>query len=215
MITPNLVASILCGGMLLTALLMVSRMRLFTLVTLFRLQAVFLALYALIVALLHEEVSLIVVSVSVLFIKVFVIPRSIVHVAHEGGASQRLEAYLRPTLMTFLGVVFTLVAFASAHAALPGSESAVAVSVAAALISLGLFMLISRKGMFGQAFGFLVMENGIFTLGLALSGGMPFFVEIGILFDVMVLLILVTMLMRRAQEEHRSLTTDYLRHLID
>ncbi len=45
--SPAIILSFLVGGMLLTALLMVSRMRLASLVGLFRIQAILLGLYAL------------------------------------------------------------------------------------------------------------------------------------------------------------------------
>lgn len=211
----TLVIALLNGGMLVLGILIASRMRLASLAALFRLQALLLAGYALEVAIAYREWQLIAIAVSILLVKVFLIPRFIVRVSHEAGAAQRLEAYLKPTTMLFGAMGVSALALLAVHFLFPAAIATFAVMTAWSLIAIGLFMLISRKGMFGQAFGFLVMENGVFTFGLALSGGMPFFVEIGILFDVLVLFILVAVLIRRAQEENRSVTTDYLRELVD
>jgi len=44
--------------------------------------------------------------------------------------------------------------------------------------------MMSRMSALAQIIGLLVMENGLFMLASTVSGGMPFFVEIAIFFDV-------------------------------
>jgi hydrogenase-4 component E len=51
---------------------------------------------------------------------------------------------------------------------------------------IGLFIMIFRMKALSQVIGFLVMENGLFLVASAVSGGMPFFVEIAIFMDVFV-----------------------------
>jgi hydrogenase-4 component E len=51
-------------------------------------------------------------------------------------------------------------------------------------------MIFHRKAL-TQIIGLLVMENGLFLAASAVSGGMPFFVEIAIFFDVFVCVIIL------------------------
>jgi hydrogenase-4 component E len=51
--------------------------------------------------------------------------------------------------------------------------------------------MISRITALAQIIGLLVMENGLFLLASAVSGGMPFFVEIAIFFDVFVSVVIM------------------------
>lgn len=213
--SPAIILSFLVGGMLLTALLMVSRMRLASLVGLFRIQAILLGLYALDIAVRLNEVHLLIVATLVIILKAILIPTLFLHIARTTGASQRLEAYLRPTTLSFVGAVLVLGAFLAAQAALWGGTNYLIVGVSFSMVILGLLLLITRKDLFGQGMGFLVMENGIFVFGLALTGGTPFFVEIGVMFDLLALFVLMMGLVRRVHGEYASLTTDYLRELID
>jgi hydrogenase-4 component E len=63
----------------------------------------------------------------------------------------------------------------------PGAERA-----AVALVMLGILVAAVRRAVVLQAAGFLVAENGIFLAGLAVHGGMPEMVELGLLFDLVV-----------------------------
>jgi len=200
---------------LLTALLMVSRMRLASLVGLFRIQAFLLGFYALDLGIRLGELHLFIIAGLVLVLKAVVIPTLFLYVARSTGAVQRLESYLRPTTLSFIGTLLVLGAFLLARAALWGGTNYLIVGVSFSLVILGLLLLITRKDLFGQGMGFLVMENGIFVFGLALTGGTPFFVEIGVMFDLLALFVLMIGLVRRVHGEYSSVTTDYLRELID
>jgi hydrogenase-4 component E len=83
------------------------------------------------------------------------------------------------------------------------------------MMLLGLLALVTRKGMYGQIIGFLLMENGIFTFGLTLTGGMPLLVELGVFFDVTIGSVLMAALSYRVQKEHDTVVTDRLSELVD
>lgn len=202
-------------GMLLSSLLLVGRMRLQSFLAMFRLQSLFLSIYAFSLAYLGNEPSLMLMAILVFAVKVVLVPHLLLRAARRSGASLRLSAFLRPAALLFMGALITLFSFTVAGKLLPLSGFASFVGASAlSLLLLGLFLLISRKDLFGGSIGFLVMENGIFIFGLALVGGMPFFVEIGILFDVMVSFVLMLALTFRVQREHASVETEKLSELV-
>jgi hydrogenase-4 component E len=49
----------------------------------------------------------------------------------------------------------------------------------------GMLMIVRRKKLITHIMGFLVIENGIFLLSLAIGSEMPFIVNVGILLDLM------------------------------
>ncbi len=212
--TASALTASLLGAMLVASLLMTSRMRLTSLVALLRAQSGFLGLYALVLAYAGGAIHLAIIALLVLALKAVVIPEFLLRIARGSGVSERLEAYARPTTLSFAGLCVVGLAFVATNQLLPdGNYFAAASSLS--LVMLGFLLLVSRKDMFGQAIGFLGMENGIFIFGLALTGGMPLLVELSALFDLLILFILVSALVRRAQLEHSSVGTDLLRTLID
>ncbi len=214
MISIAAVTAVFSAAILVTTLILASRMRLPSLVALFRAQSFFLALFALTIGYLKGEIDLFLIGVLIVIVKVILIPSFIRYIAQRGNVNQRLVAYVRPTSMTFGVLVMTGLAFAAASNYLPGGDT-IALGTSLSLLLTGVLLLVARADMFGQAIGFLVMESGIFILGFAITGGMPLLVEIGILLDLMVFFVLVLLLTRRAQAEHASLGTEHLRELID
>ncbi|TSC85522.1 MAG: hydrogenase-4 component E [Parcubacteria group bacterium Gr01-1014_8] len=202
-------------GMLLLSLIMVSRMRLSSLVGIFRYQSALLAIYAVILAISHDEPELLAVALFIALVKVVLIPAFLIRVAKQNGVSERLDSYLRPTTSTSVGLVAILLAFAGAEATFATSAGLIIVACVFALILTGLILLITRKDMFGQGIGFLVMENGIYAFGLALAGGMPIFVELAVLFNLLALTVLMVLLFRVAQKVHSSVSTEHFKRLID
>lgn len=214
MISVPAITAVFSATIIVTTLVLVSRMRLPSLVALFRVQSFFLALFSLTVGSLEGEVSLIVIGALVLTVKVILIPEFLLHIARQGNVSQRLTAYVRPTFLTFAAITLTALSFIASERYLPDVDR-ISLGTSFSLLLSGALLLVSRADMFGQAIGFLVMESGIFILGLAMTGGMPLLVEIGVLLDLMVFFILVLLLTRRAQTEHASVGTEHLRELID
>ena len=216
MITLSLLtSSILPIGMLILALLLVSRMRLASMVRIFQLQSLLLAGYAIALAFLINEQQLILVGALVLVVKAVIIPLFLMRVARNSGVTERLSSYVRPTTLTFLGAMLALGAFTLAYSIPALANEFVIVGVSFSLMLLGILSLVARRDMFGQGIGFLVMESGVFTFGLALTHGMPLLVELGALADVLTLFVLIGLLVHRAQGEHSSTATDYLRILTD
>lgn len=189
-------------------------MRLFSLITWFRMQSLFLALFTVALALVLDDSALYISAFLVLVVKVIAVPYFLSHAATRPRVSQRLESYARPAVLSFLSAALIAGAFWAARVyAFPKAEYII-VATSFSLVLIGFLLLITRKDLFGQGTGFLTLENGIFTFGLALVHGMPLLLEIGILFDVLIGFVLMMALVYRAQHEHDSVSTDRMRDLV-
>lgn len=83
------------------------------------------------------------------------------------------------------------------------------------LVCLGIAIVATRRPALVQVLGILVAENGVYLLALAVAGGLPFVIELGVLFD---LVLVVTVAAAFAQRIHGTLgsgDTDLLRELRD
>jgi hydrogenase-4 component E len=82
------------------------------------------------------------------------------------------------------------------------------------LVSIGLFIMISRKKALMQMLGILIMENGLFLGAISLTYGMPLLVELGIFFDVLIGVLIMGILIFRINKTFESIDTDVLKTLI-
>jgi hydrogenase-4 component E len=94
------------------------------------------------------------------------------------------ERFALPRLVLAVAAVVLAAALTPAF----GLESRAAGQAAAALVVLGIAIAALRRPVVFQALGFLVAENGAYLAGLAVAGGLPGAVELGLAFDVLVVL---------------------------
>ncbi|RPJ47575.1 MAG: hydrogenase [Candidatus Latescibacterota bacterium] len=97
---------------------------------------------------------------------------------------------------------------------LPGSTgSQFLIAVSLYTIMVGLFMIVARRMAITQVLGYLVMENGIYTFGLAFAEKEPLLVEMGILLDVFVAVFVMGIMIYNINREFDHIDTDRLSEL--
>ncbi len=79
----------------------------------------------------------------------------------------------------------------------------------------GLFLMVTRRKAITQSLAYLVMENGVYGVGVSLSLDFPFIVELGILLDVFVGVFLMGNLLFHLDREFEHLDTDKMTELSD
>jgi hydrogenase-4 component E len=199
---------------MLSAFLMGSRTRLHSLIALFRLQSLLMAATLVAAVVLLNQPDLLPMAILIFALKVVLIPVLLTRVARKTNISGRLPTFLRPTTMSFVAALAVgLACFLALR--FPFEGKTFLVCAALMLLLIGFELLIVHKNLFGQGIGFLVLENGISFLSFALGSGMPFFVEIGVLFDLLALMVLATALIARAHLLHHSVATEYMETLKD
>lgn len=86
-------------------------------------------------------------------------------------------------------------------------------SVALSSILLGCFFMISRPSVISQLIGVVAMENGLFLCALAITGGMPLIIELGIFFDILVGALVMAIITYQINGTFASINTKLLNKL--
>ena len=99
---------------------------------------------------------------------------------------------------------------------LPGEHvSSLLMPAAFFTMMVGLFLIVSRKKALTQVLGYLVIENGIYTIGMALAQEQPLLIEMGILLDVFVAVFVMGITLFRIGREFDNIDTDLMATLKD
>ncbi len=88
------------------------------------------------------------------------------------------------------------------------------VTALAALFT-GLYFIISRKKIITHVMGFLIIENGVFVLSLAVGTQMPMLVNIGILLDIFASVLILGIFVNKIGDVLKKQDVDQLRNLKD
>lgn len=86
---------------------------------------------------------------------------------------------------------------------------------AVALLALGVAIAVLRRATIFQALGFLVAENGLYLAALGASGGLPAVIEVGLVFDLVVVVAIAAMFSARIHEQLGTSDTGLLGELRD
>lgn len=105
----------------------------------------------------------------------------------------------------------------TAAAALPplGIASGAAENGAVALLALGIATAAMRRPALLQILGVLVAENGVYLLAIAVPGGLPAVIELGVLLDLLLVVAVSVAFAGKIHERVGSGDTDLLRRLRD
>src|SRR5258705_13766159 len=81
------------------------------------------------------------------------------------------------------------------------------------VISIGLFMIISRRSALMQVIGYLMLENGIFVFGVITVVETPLLVELGVLLDAFVAVFVMGIAIFHINREFGSMEVDQMSEL--
>jgi len=82
-----------------------------------------------------------------------------------------------------------------------------------AIIAIGLTIMMTRRLAVGLIVGFLVLDNGIFVYGFTQTPGMPFLIELGVLFDLFLGVLLAGFVLFRIRRSFEHLDVSEMREL--
>ncbi|WP_194904037.1 hypothetical protein [Catenulispora rubra] len=119
------------------------------------------------------------------------------------------------SLLSAAALVLLAYAVAQPLARLEGSVGARALPVGLASVLIGLFMLVARRKALSQVAGFLLLDNGITAVAFLAAAGVPLLVEIGISFDLLLVVLVLRVLTVRMQSAFGATDLDDLRELHD
>jgi hydrogenase-4 component E len=175
-------------GVLASTYLMVIAKRTPALIRSFRYQSLFLFLATLLLAVRERQIDLYVVAGLLFVLKVSLIPLFLYRIINRIKANGDLGLFINAQLSLLWALVFTYLSWVfTVYWIAPADRSlSILLCVAFFVVLAGIFLMIFRMTALAQIIGLLVMENGLFLLASSVSGGMPFFVEIAIFFDVFV-----------------------------
>jgi len=194
-------AHLLAGGLVLVSFMLLYQNRLYSLLNVFALQAVVLALSVAWQAYVQGAPHLYVTAAIAIIFKAMVIPIALHRIIARLGIHREVEIVgsLGPTMILGMGLValsMVVMLRVTADADPLGRED---LAFALSVVMLGLLMMVTRRNAVSQVVGFMSLENGLI---LAATGakGMPLVVEISVAFSVLVAFIVIGVFLFRIRE---------------
>jgi hydrogenase-4 component E len=160
-------------------------------------------------------VNLVFIATETLLFKAFVVPALLRNIIKKTGIA-KVHANALPGIYSImfvsLGIVLSIAISFSLH-----EKMAMGIYFTTAIFAVftGLFLIISHKKIFSHLIGFLVLENAVFLLSLAVGNEMPMLINIGILLDIFASVLILGIFMMRIGSRLQDIEADSLGQLRD
>jgi len=201
--------------LILTNLMLLGSSRMGSCIRLVAVQGVVLGLLPLLI-LEHMQLSrALFLSLAAVGLKGVVFPWLLSRALREAGVRREVEPIVSYAMSLLFGLVALGLSFwLGAHLRLPSTMmGSLVIPSALFMILVGFFLIISRRKALNQVLGYLVLENGAYTLGLVLVGEINFLVELGVLLDVFVAVFVMGIAIYHMNREFDHIDVDRLDQL--
>jgi len=155
------------------------------------------------------------VLLETIVFKALVIPLFLNYVMKKNKISRDAEPFLPNfiSLIIITGIIIGMFILSGAIA--DSTVSKIYFVVALSTLFTGLYIIVTRKKIITHVMGYLVIENGVFILSLAVGNEMPMLVNLGILLDIFASIFLLGIFVNRIGDVLKDVDVDQLRHLRD
>lgn len=201
--------------MLVIAFFMVAATSIKGMVRLLAIQSLTLALLGVLMGYFTGFREFYIAAILTFTMKGLLIPYILLFTINRVNVSQEIEPFigLKKSLLICLCLVFLAFEILPPDILAKEGFTNSTIPIAVSLALIGLFLMIARKKALVQIIGLLVMENGLYLLGMSATYGMPFLVEMGVFLDLVVGALLMGVLTFRISKNFDSIDTNELNRL--
>lgn len=211
------ILDLLCGGILLTAVLALWRRELAAIVRLLAVQGALIAALAALIGFREQSGDLYVAAVGVGALKAVALPAVLRRVLRQSGEARETEPLLNATTSLLAAALLTLLSYGLSRplVALAPTPTGRALPIALSVVLVGFFMLVTRRRALSQVIGFLLLDNGITTAAFLATAGLPLVVELGVSLDILLVVLVLQVLTARMRLAFGRTDLDELKELRD
>jgi len=162
-----------------------------------------------------STINLMLIMLETIVFKALAVPWFINYVIKRNGITREAEPYL-PNFVSLIIVTFITVSTIILSSSIkdPNLDKTFFV-VALSTIFTGLYLIVTRKKIITHVIGYIISENGVFVLSLAVGNEMPMLVNLGIMLDIFASVLILGVFFNRIGDLLKDPDINHLRNLKD
>ncbi len=160
-------------------------------------------------------INLLFILLETIVFKAIAIPYFLNYIIKKNNITREAEPFLSNFLSLWIIIGIIIFAFLLPNFLQSGYFKNLHFVVAFASLFTGFYLIISRKKVITHVMGYLVIENGVFILSLAIGNEMPMLVNTGVLIDIFVSVLLLGMFINKIGDVFKETDVDQLTQLKD
>lgn len=159
--------------------------------------------------------NLILILMETIFFKSIAVPLFLAYIIKHNKITREAEPYLPHFISLIIVTMICVISILLVNSIKDNELDKIFFVVALSALFTGLYFIISRRKIITHVMGYLIIENGIFVLSLALGSEMTILVNIGIMLDVFVSVLVLGIFTNRIGDTFEAMSVDNLSNLKD
>lgn len=159
--------------------------------------------------------NLILILLETIVFKAIAVPYFLKYIIEKNKITREAEPFLPNFISLIVITTIIVITFLLSNAISDVMLKKIYFVVALSALFSGLYIITTRKKIVTHIMGYLVIENGVFILSLAVGNDMPMLVNIGIMLDIFVSVFLLGIFVNKVGDVLKDVDVDHLRSLKD
>jgi hydrogenase-4 component E len=166
---------------------------------------------------LHEinTFNLALILLETIVFKAIAVPVFISYLIRRNNITREAEPYLPNFISLVITTLIIVVTILLANSIKDKHIDKIFFIVALSAIFTGLYIISTRRKIITHVMGYMIIENGVFVLSLAVGNEMPMLVNMGIMLDIFASVLILGIFLNKIGDVFKDVDVDQLSNLKD
>lgn len=162
-----------------------------------------------------NTVNLILILLETIVFKSIAVPLFLDYLLKRNKITREAEPYLPNFVSLMITTFIVVITILLADMIMDPHLEKIFFVVALSTLFTGLYFIASRRKILTHVMGYLVIENGVFVLSLAVGNEMPMLVNLGIMLDIFASVLILGIFLNKIGDVFKDVDVDQLTSLKD
>ncbi len=162
-----------------------------------------------------NTLNLVLILLETVVFKAVAVPVFLSRLIKRNHITREAEPYLPNFVSLIITTVIVVVTVLLANSIKDTQVDKIFFIVALSSLFAGLYIIASRKKIITHVMGYLIIENGVFVLSLAVGNEMPMLVNLGVMLDIFASVLILGIFLNKIGDVFKDVNVDQLSNLKD
>jgi len=162
-----------------------------------------------------NTINLVLILLETIVFKSVAVPMFIAYILRRNNITREAEPYLPNFVSLIIVTLIVVVTILLSNSIKDTHLDKIFFVVALSTLFTGLYIIASRRKIITHVLGYLVVENGVFVLSLAVGNEMPMLVNLGIMLDIFASVLILGIFLNKIGDVFKDVDVDQLTSLKD
>lgn len=162
-----------------------------------------------------NTINLVLILLETIVFKAIAVPLFLDYLIKRNNITREAEPYIPNFLSLVITTIIIIVTILLANSVKDDHLDKIFFIVALSTLFTGLYFIATRKKIITHVMGYLIIENGVFVLSLAVGNEMPMLVNLGVMLDIFASVLILGIFLNKIGDIFNDVDVDQLSNLKD